>query len=1065
MTSTHATDRRFFTNEVDATLYDRFGKILDHAQFFDVLVGYFRTSGYKAMYEKLNTVEKVRILVGLNVDQRSFDLFSRAHQAKLDFESHTRSKEQFSEQVTEEMEYGDDAPEVEASARQFIESIQSGKLELRAYPSQDLHAKVYISRFPTSAVDFGRVITGSSNFSLNGLVAQREFNVELKDRSDVEFALEKFEDLWRDGVDVSATYVDTVTQKTWLAENVTPHEIYLKFLYEYFKEDINLDHEVDIDLPDGFMDLAYQKQAVLSARKILEAYGGVFIADVVGLGKTFISAMLLQGYPGRKLVICPPPLENYWRETFLEFGVRGVEVRSLGKLDEIRAKGTDKYQYVLIDEAHRFRTDTTQTYQTLHDICWGKRVILVSATPLNNRLKDILSLLKLFQAPRKSTIPGVPNLETFFNELEQEIKAFDKADPRYLEAVKQASRKVRERVLSHVMVRRTRTEIQKYFAQDLQQQGLSFPGMAAPQRVVYEFDEPTNTVFDATIDHLKAFCYTRYTPLLYLTPDKKITGQQRQGQRNIGGFMKGILVKRLESSFHAFRATVGRFITSYEKFIEMFEGGTVLIGKNIDVYELLESDDDARILELQKGGKLDRYAASDFQADYLPKLRRDLQLLRTIRDQWAGVQNDPKLEAFLSQLEHNPRLKGQKVLIFTESKETGEYLYRHLNDRFGDEAIFYASQGGQHDGHSLSVPTARDMIQAGFDPKHVQKVDSPLRILVTTDVLAEGMNLHRAAAVLNYDLPWNPTRVLQRVGRINRVGSRHAEVAVFNFFPTAQSESHLGLEVRIKAKLQSFHDTLGEDAKYLSDDEEVASHNFSDRLYQRITTPGGLEDLEERSELQYLHLLRTLRDKEPALFERIKRLPRKARSARHHPRKTLLTFFRQGKLKKVLAATSGVYTVQEVNFFEAVDLLECPRDLPRARMPEDYFHLLERNKETFESLTTPEEQLGAKGASHDRHLATLLRTSEMRRATEFTDEDEAFLGRVREALDAGILPQKTLQAIRKDVNKAGIRPLQILGAFRKHVNPAHLIPAGAHDPQQPRHREVILSAYLVGDPT
>ncbi|MDK2014545.1 MULTISPECIES: SNF2-related protein [unclassified Deinococcus] len=563
MTESHPNDRRFFTNEPGATLFDRFGTILDHARHFDMLVGYFRTSGYKALHQKLSTVEKHRILVGLNVDQRSYDLFSQAQQGQLNFESHSKAKEEYTTSLVNELEHGEDAPEVEESARQFIEALQSGRLELRAFPSQDLHAKVYISRFPEGYPDFGRVITGSSNFSLNGLLAQREFNVELKDRSDVDFALQKFEELWQEGVDVSAAYVDTVRNKTWLSDTITPYDIYLKFLFEYFQEDINLDNEVDIELPEGFMDLAYQKQAVVTARKILEAYNGVFIADVVGLGKTYISAMLLQGYPGRKLVICPPPLENYWKETFLEFGVRGTEVRSLGKLDDILEKGVEKYQYVLIDEAHRFRTDTTQTYEKLHRICWGKRVILVSATPLNNRLEDILSLLKLFQPARKGTIPGVPNLEDFFKKLAQDLKAWDKNDPGYLTAVKEASEQVREKVLSHVMVRRTRTEIQKYFSEDLKAQRLSFPTLAAPQRIIYEFDGQTEEVFDDTMTLIQDFQYTRYTPLLYLK--QQISGQQRQGQRNVGGFMKGILVKRLESSFHAFRATVDRFIASYER--------------------------------------------------------------------------------------------------------------------------------------------------------------------------------------------------------------------------------------------------------------------------------------------------------------------------------------------------------------------------------------------------------------------------------------------------------------------------------------------------------------------
>lgn len=1059
MPPTYDTDRRFFTNEPGETLFDRFSTILDHSKFFDVLVGYFRTSGFKALHQKLNSVEKLRILVGLNVDQRTYDLFTRAHMQGLDFESHMRATEQYCDALVHELEYGEDEPEVEESARQFVEFLKSGRLELRAFPSQDLHAKVYISRYPETYPDFGKVITGSSNFSLNGLVGQREFNVELKDRGDVEFALRKFETLWQDGVDVSQAYVDTLRTKTWLADAVTPYELYLKFLYEYFREDINLDTEVDIELPEGFMDLAYQKQAVVAARKILEAYGGVFIADVVGLGKTYISAMLLQGYPGRKLVICPPPLEAYWRETFLEFGVRGVEVKSLGKLDEILEKGVEKYQYVLIDEAHRFRTDTNQTYEKLHRICWGKKVILVSATPLNNRLLDILSLLKLFQPARKGTIPGVPNLEHFFKTLESGLKLFDKDDPAYLPAVKAASQEVREKVLSHVMVRRTRTEIQRYFSDDLRNQGLSFPELSAPQRIVYEFDPHTDGVFDETIEQLKSFCYVRYTPLLYLK--QQVSGQQRQAQRNVGGFMKGVLVKRLESSFHAFQQTVGRFITSYERFIGMVESGTVLIGRDVDVYDLLDSDDEARLLEAQEKGKLQKFAADDFNEEFLPSLRADLALLRHIRDRWTTVNGDPKLEQFQRELHENPLLNKQKLIIFTESRETGDYLFEQLQAQYGSQVMFYASNGGRHGDQRHNVSVARSIIARNFDPKSTPEDD--IRLLITTDVLAEGMNLHRANVVINYDLPWNPTRVLQRVGRINRVGTRHTKAYVFNFFPTARSEGELGLEARIKAKLQSFHDTLGEDSKYLSGDEEVSTHRmFGDRVYKKLNSKESLEEEEDRSELEYLRLLRNIRDHQPDVFERIKRLPKKARSARPQVEGRLITFFRQGKLKKVIATTPGRVT-EELNFFEAVDLLACAPDLKRVPIPGDYFDLLKRNKERFEQLTTPEETFKNTGASTDRYLNNVLRSATIRLFKGFTDEDEAYLARVRKALDDGALPKKTLARVKQDVEKSGGNPLKILAAFRQYIAPTLLRdePDGTN-PNFSARREVILSAYLVG---
>ncbi len=175
-----------------------------------------------------------------------------------------------------------------------MEMLHSGQIEIRAHPSQNIHAKVYIQRFHPHDRDKGRVITGSSNFSYSGLQAQHEFNVELKDPRDLQFALAKFEELWEQGHDLSAAYVETIHQRTWLNDQITPYQLYLKFLYEYFQEEINSDRDFDVFLPDGFMELAYQKQAVIAAKRILHTYNGVFLADVVGLGKTFIAALLAQ---------------------------------------------------------------------------------------------------------------------------------------------------------------------------------------------------------------------------------------------------------------------------------------------------------------------------------------------------------------------------------------------------------------------------------------------------------------------------------------------------------------------------------------------------------------------------------------------------------------------------------------------------------------------------------------------------------------------------------------------------------------------------------------------------
>jgi hypothetical protein len=199
--------------------------------------------------------------------------------------------------------------------------------------------------------------------------------------------------------------------------------------------------------------------------------------------------------------------------------------------------------------------------------------------------------------------------------------------------------------------------------------------------------------------------------------------------------------------------------------------------------------------------------------------------------------------------------------------------------------------------------------------------------------------------------------VLQRVGRVNRVGAAHDKVHVFNFFPTAQSDLHLGLEASVKAKIQAFHDTLGEDSKYLTEEEEVTSHElFGDRLFSKLNDRKNLEgeDEGERSELEYLQKIRDIRDNDPGLFERVKRLPKKARSGRVWPTggdtgsDAVVTFFRKGKLKKFCLASE--ITVRELTFFEAADCFACDPDDKRLPLPKAFFPLLEKNKQEFDLL-------------------------------------------------------------------------------------------------------------------
>lgn len=1000
------TDLKFFTNEPERDLYSRFAVILkNNTQFFDVLVGYFRTSGFFKLYPALEDVEKIRVLVGLNVDKYTVDIIDQANAEQLTIKQAT---EQFEKGVEEEFEKSATSEEIEKGVRTFIDWLKAGKIEMRMYAESPIHAKVYIMRKDPSKdpENYGSVITGSSNFSEAGLLNNLEFNVELKDSADVHFALDKFEELWEDGVPIQDAYVDAVQKKTWLRNDITPYEIYLKTLYEFFREELNADKDMPKDLlPEGYMRLQYQLDAVTQAKKTLQAYNGVFISDVVGLGKTYICAMLAKSLgKGKKLIVCPPVLVSYWEEVLLEFDV-AAKVVSLGKLDDILNSDTE-YDYVFVDEAHRFRNAGTDSFSKLHEICYGKKVVLISATPINNYTSDIENQIYLFQPKHNSNIVGVKNLEGFFASLNGKLKGLEKGTPDYLAQIRDNSEEIRDKILRHIMIRRTRTEIEQYYHDDLQKQGLTFPKLGAPGQIIYTFDETTDGIFTETVAAIKDFTYSRYKPLTYLKDPKKYASMLA-AQHNMGGFMKGILVKRLESSFYAFRMTLSRFIESYEKFIEMYKTkGEVWISKKVDVYELVDSGEIDKLMKMVEEDNAFHFMTSEFKSNFIIDLNKDLSKLKYLRDLWDSVTTDPKLEKFCEDLQNDKKLLGNKKIIFTESKETAGYLEEALKKLYGERVISYSGD---------SSAKLKADIEDSFNPKYTGKGNDRYDVLITTDVLAEGINLHRSNALINYDLPWNPTRIMQRVGRINRVGTEHSEIFVFNFFPTAQSSKHMPLKDRILEKLQAFHDTLGEDFKYLSDEEVVSSQ----KLFDDLTSNLDQEEESTSPELAYLALIRQIRDNDKPLFEKIKRLPKKSKTGRNSDKvkgDSTVTFIRKGALKEFFITDSK--ETNQISFIETARLLECGPDEEKVNVGAAYYSHFESNNKAFDESLVQEDVIEVAKAplrGNDMKVMHVLRA--LQNEPTLTDDQEDVVKRLIRAYENGDVPQNVTKSIVKELGQ------------------------------------------------
>ena len=630
----------------------------------------------------------------------------------------------------------------------------------------------------------------------------------------------------------------------------------------------------------------------------------------------------------------------------------------------------------------------------------------------------------------------------------KELKPNDEGDR--IQAERIASL-VRDKVLKHVMIRRTRKEVSKYFTEDIIKNGLKFPDVETPTPLIYEFDDALEEAFNQTILLLKELTYARYTPLLYLTAGASQI--ETLSQKNIRGFIKSLLVKRLESSFYAFGLTVKRIIYSYEAFIDAFEHGKVYVGKQVDLGDIVDSDDLEEMEQKLTLKGVEVYKSEDFDEQFLSDLQKDLVAFQAIASIWSKIAADPKYDAFLEHIVSNETLKDERILIFTESRETGEYIYSRLQKKLPGMAMMFSSKNALLNGQTISSRDARNIIRRNFDPTH----DDPgedFRILITTDVLAEGMNLHRAGRIINYDLPWNPTRVMQRLGRINRVGTAHNKLYIFNFFPTAQADSHLGLQDNITKKITAFNSVLGNDNKILFEEENPDPHG----LFRKLVSIGEEED--EDSELEYLREIREIRDNDPTLFEKIKRLPLKARSSYANPAfaDELLIFFREGFLKKFVAYGTEI---RELTFLEAAPLMRAAPDAKRARLPLDYYSRLQSARTYLEGEVEAERVSPRPNTQNKRLLETI---SYLQSLKELTDEEQDYLVLLYTSVSQSALAKKSIKRLSDICKRSHPGPLALFNTLREAMPPRDLRGLQAEEEAAPKvarnPKQIVLCQYL-----
>ncbi|MDD5260309.1 MAG: helicase-related protein [Methylacidiphilales bacterium] len=945
---------KFFTNAEGNTLLQKIQGVFEHKKvhFLDVLVGFLHASGYFRVRPFIAKAQKIRLLVGISVDHLIAEATTQGLQLTA---SDDQIRGELLKALIEDVQKADYKPEIEQGMVGLLEDISSEKVQLRVHPNRNLHAKIYIFREEHKhAHGYGAVITGSSNLTAAGLEKNFEFNVELRDDEEIEFAANTFEKLWGEGVPVTSAFAQELKQQTYLNDAFTPFDLYVKFLLEYFGSAIEFDPDSILDLPKGFKKLSYQVDAVNDGFTKLQQHNGFFLADVVGLGKTIIATLIARkfyysngfpSYQSHTLIVVPPALEEGWRQTVDKFNLNNVHFETVGSLHKIT--NARKYDLILVDEAHKFRSDTADMYRELQRICktptrqgLDKKVILISATPLNNRPQDIANLVYLFQDSKDSTL-DVANLQHFFAPLIKEYERLkrDGTPKEVQEGVRKIYESIRETVIVPLTVRRTRKDIEAHpiYRDDIKRQGISFPKVRPPHRIYYPLDVKLEELYDRTFQAISGvnggLTYYRYQAIAYLKPEKRARYQSALLiSQQLARIMKTMLIKRLDSSFHAFRSSLKRFQDATQVMVNMFDKGAVYIAPNLPVNEFLLEDKEDELIKLIEEASLTDptiqvVQPSDFEDAFLPGLKADLQLLSDLYAEWEAVDSDPKLDAFLLCLKDDLRQKtinpSGKLIVFSESKETSEYLAKQLEERGFGKLLNVSSHNRKE-----RLP----LVKANFDANlSLDQQANDYDILISTEVLAEGINLHRANVIINYDTPWNSTRLMQRIGRVNRIGTTADAIHIFNFFPTAKVEEDIELERKAKLKLHAFHVALGEDSQIYSEEEAPATFGLFDKL---------LEEEQDRR-LDYLMWLREFREKNPNRFKQVKNLPRRARTGRQHKGFVGSSYvYVRSQRRDGFYFVSPDETVQEATFLAMADALKAtPEEVSHPLPPEHHLHV------------------------------------------------------------------------------------------------------------------------------
>lgn len=859
-------------------------------QQVDIATAYFSIRGFEQVRHTLPSVRRCRLLLGDKPDTGE-DIGMRPDSKT--YLRHELNAEPFAADTLRLIE-------------ELLRFLRRTEVEVRLYlgnaPAESarrhfLHAKCYLfyggrGDQPTLFDHLNPIvgIVGSSNFTGPGLVRNRELNLvhktllaaeEIEDphaRSEVSHHASSrvnltitpdnqrllksevgaraiidlahwYEAQWQLAYDYKAQLIELLENSKFGGREYTPYQIYMKALYEYFKDDLTS------DLPPpatrSAVNLAeFQEDAVRKARRILAQYDGVIVADSVGLGKTWIGKKLLEDYAyhqrQKALVICPASLKPMWEHELKTASIAAyVFTQEHLASDDLDSRAIADVDLILVDEAHNFRNRHAKRYQQLETILAAngrrgrsggrKKLILLTATPINNNLFDLYNQINLFTGNDRTYFAsaGIGDLYKYFLAARRE-------------SIEEGSIRIFN-LLEEVVIRRTRQFIRRAYPEaTIRGKTVTWPNRRL-RTIEYDLQATYEGLYHEIVGRIESLNLAHYSLENYKRAEQEQDDFELGRQVALVGIFKSRFLKRLESSIDAFRVSIRRSLEFVKTFAEYVQDGVILNAAAFrNAMRLLEQDDEdnddsgpiSRAIEMdaheearQLIADLPRLDPETYDRRKLHRaLQEDIDALTSI---WHAIK-DIRIghDAKLQQLQHllATELQGQKVIVFTYYKDTARYLYRALMS--DDHAAWRQQAGNPHIRRidSTVKPADRLRVVQHFAPIASDCPDiagsaEEVDLLISTDVLSEGQNLQDCGVLINYDLHWNPTRMVQRAGRIDRLGSMFDTLSIYNMFPERALEDLLGLVRSLTAKIDVINQTGFLDASVLG--EVVTPRDFN----------------------------------------------------------------------------------------------------------------------------------------------------------------------------------------------------------------------------------------------